>query len=121
LSIASILLLAIPGRLATVLPVILLFGISAGLFSLPLQTFIQMQAKAEIRGEVLAASSFINWIGILIASALTFLFSGPLTLSAAQGFSIMGLLTLLATLLTYFYLPGFLKTPAVWLRGKRQE
>jgi acyl-[acyl-carrier-protein]-phospholipid O-acyltransferase/long-chain-fatty-acid--[acyl-carrier-protein] ligase len=121
LTIASILLLAIPGRLATVLPVILLFGISAGLFSLPLQTFIQMQAKAEIRGEVLAASSFINWIGILIASALTFLFSGPLTLSAAQGFSIMGLLTLLATLLTYFYLPGFLKTPAVWLRGKRQE
>jgi len=118
---ASVLLLLIPAKLFAVLLVILLFGISAGLFSLPLQTFIQLRAKPEIRGEVLAASSFINWIGILTASALTFLFSGPLKLTAAQGFSIMGGLTLLVTLLTWLYLPEFLTGCAAWLRSQRRE
>ncbi|MGB4598989.1 MAG: acyl-[ACP]--phospholipid O-acyltransferase [Trichlorobacter sp.] len=108
LTLAPILLHNAPAHLPTVLAIILLFGISAGLFSLPLQTFIQMRADADMRGEVLAASSFINWVGILIASGLTFLFSGPLKLSAAQGFSIMGVMTLVLTLLTLRYLPDFL-------------
>ena len=108
LTIAPVLLHNAPAHLPTVLAIILLFGISAGLFSLPLQTFIQMRAEAEIRGEVLAASSFINWVGILIASALTFLFSGPLQMTAAQGFSVMGVMTLLLTLITIRYLPDFL-------------
>lgn len=108
LTIAPVLLHNAPANLPTVLAIILLFGISAGLFSLPLQTFIQLRAEAEIRGEVLAASSFVNWIGILIASALTFLFSGPLHMTAAQGFSVMGVMTLLLTLGTIRYLPDFL-------------
>lgn len=108
LTLAPVLLHNAPAHLPTVLIIILFFGLSAGLFSLPLQTFIQMRADAGIRGEVLAASSFINWVGILIASALTFLFSGPLKLTAAQGFSIMGVTTLVLTLLTIRYLPDFL-------------
>lgn len=108
LTLAPILLHNAPPHLPAVLAIILLFGVSAGLFSLPLQTFIQLRADADLRGEVLAASSFINWVGILIASALTFLFSGPFRLTAAQGFSIMGIMTLLLTLLTLRYLPDFL-------------
>ena len=108
LALAPVLLHNAPPHLPTVLATIVLFGVSAGLFSLPLQTFIQMRAEAAMRGEVLAASSFINWIGILIASGLTLLFSGPLNLSAAQGFSIIGVMTLTLTLLTIRYLPDFL-------------
>ena len=108
LALAPVLLHNAPPHLPTVLATIVLFGVSAGLFSLPLQTFIQMRAEAAMRGEVLAASSFINWIGILIASGLTLLFSGPLNLSAAQGFSIIGVMTLALTLLTIRYLPDFL-------------
>lgn len=104
LTIAPVLLHIVPANLPTVLIVILLFGISAGLFSLPLQTFIQLRAESKMRGEVLAASSFINWIGILVASALTFLFSGPLKLTASQGFSMLGAMTLLLGLLTARYL-----------------
>lgn len=87
LTIAPILLHAVPSSLVTCLLILALFGISAGLFSLPLQTFIQFRADPARRGEVLAASSFINWVGVLLASGLTYLFSGPLGLSAAQGFS----------------------------------
>ena len=108
LTAAPILLHNAPSHVPTVLAIIVLFGISAGLFSLPLQTFIQLRADPSIRGEVLAASSFINWIGILLAAGLTFLFSGPLKITAAQGFSVMGLVTLALTLLTLRYLPDFL-------------
>jgi len=83
-----------------------------------LQSFIQLRSKAEIRGEVLAASSFINWIGILIASGMTFLFNGYLGLSAGDGFSILGVMTLLITISSYLYLPDFLLQSAAWCKGK---
>ncbi|QWV92944.1 acyl-[ACP]--phospholipid O-acyltransferase [Geomonas oryzisoli] len=108
LTLSPWLLHALPASLPVCLAVIVCFGISAGVFSLPLQTFIQLRADASMRGEVLAASTFINWIGILFASGLTWLFSGPLGLSAAQGFSIIGALTLVLTILSFRILPDFL-------------
>ncbi len=108
LTLAPLLLHAAPGNLATCLAIIVCFGISAGIFSLPLQTFIQLRADAAKRGEVLAASSFINWVGVLLASGLTWLGSGPLGLSAAQGFSVVGALTLMLTILSFRILPDFL-------------
>jgi len=118
LTIAPILLQMAPDSLIAVLAIILFFGVSAGFFSLPLQSFIQLRSKAEIRGEVLAASSFINWIGILIASGMTFLFNGYLGLSAGDGFSILGVMTLLITISSYLYLPDFLLQSAAWCKGK---
>lgn len=108
LTIAPILLHVVPSSIASCLAILLLFGISAGLFSLPLQTFIQFRADPAKRGEVLAASSFINWVAILIASGLTWLLSGPMKLSAAQGFSTIGVITLLFTLASFLVLPDFL-------------
>ncbi|GFO62651.1 acyl-[ACP]--phospholipid O-acyltransferase [Geomonas paludis] len=108
LTLSPWLLHVLPASLPVSLAVIVCFGLSAGVFSLPLQTFIQLRADASMRGEVLAASTFINWIGILFASGLTWLFSGPLGLSAAQGFSIIGALTLVLTILSFLILPDFL-------------
>ncbi|QEM67310.1 acyl-[ACP]--phospholipid O-acyltransferase [Geobacter sp. FeAm09] len=108
LTIAPILLHVVPSALASCLAILTLFGLSAGLFSLPLQTFIQFQAEPAKRGEVLAAASFINWVAILIASGLTWFLSGPMGLSAAQGFSIVGVITLLLTLASFWILPDFL-------------
>jgi acyl-[acyl-carrier-protein]-phospholipid O-acyltransferase/long-chain-fatty-acid--[acyl-carrier-protein] ligase len=108
LAIAPMLLHAVPATIPSCLAILVLFGVSAGLFSLPLQTFIQFRADPAKRGEVLAASSFINWIGILAAAGLTFVFSGPLRLSAAQGFSLVGLCTLALTIISLWILPDFL-------------
>lgn len=119
LTMAPVLLHVIPGNLAAVLAVILLFGLSAGLFSLPLQTFIQLRAEPRIRGEVLAASSFVNWIGILIASAFTFLFSGPLKLTASQGFSVIGGMTLLLMLISFRCVPHFFRQFVTWCAKRR--
>src|SRR5512133_39232 len=108
LTLAPLLLHAVPASLPSCLLIVVLFGVSAGLFSLPLQTFIQFRAAPAKRGEVLAASSFINWVGVLLASGLTYLISGPLGMTAAQGFSTVGVITLAFTLISFWVLPDFL-------------
>jgi len=107
LVVAQVLLLAAPANITATIIVIMLFGISAGFFSLPFQTFIQFGAKPTMRGEVLAASSFINWVGILLASAATFLVSAVFKLSAAEGFAVVGGLTLLVSFLTLSQMKDF--------------
>jgi len=114
---APLLLYLLPPYLPLVVLIIVLFGLSAGIFSLPLQTFIQLRAKQDLRGEVLAASSFVNWVGILLAAVLTFLFSGPLKLSAAQGFSLLALLTLLVGVVTLHRFPAMTRRSRQLLHG----
>jgi acyl-[acyl-carrier-protein]-phospholipid O-acyltransferase / long-chain-fatty-acid--[acyl-carrier-protein] ligase len=108
LTISSILLHAIPATVPSCILILVLMGISAGLYSLPLQTFIQFRAEPTKRGEVLAAANFINWVAILLASGLTWFLSGPLGMSAAQGFSVIGVITVLFTLACFWVLPDFL-------------
>jgi acyl-[acyl-carrier-protein]-phospholipid O-acyltransferase/long-chain-fatty-acid--[acyl-carrier-protein] ligase len=108
LTVASFALHAAPAHLPTVLLLVILFGVSAGLFIVPLQAFIQLQAPAEHRGAVLAASSFLSWVGALGASGLLWLLSGPLGVSPGGAFTVLGLITLLLTLVTLAVLPDFL-------------
>lgn len=104
---SALLLHAAPENLAACLGIVVVFGISAGLFSLPLQTFIQFSAEPARRGQVLAASTFISWIGIFLASGVIYLFSKIMGLSAAGGFSVLGGLTLVLTILSFLILPDF--------------
>jgi acyl-[acyl-carrier-protein]-phospholipid O-acyltransferase/long-chain-fatty-acid--[acyl-carrier-protein] ligase len=108
LTVSSLALAAVPGRLAAVCPVILLFGISAGLFIVPLNAFIQLRSPAERRGEVLAASGFLGWVGVLLASGLLYLLGEVLGLSARQGFLALGVLTFGLTVASLWVLPDFL-------------
>jgi len=87
---------------------IFIFGISAGLFIVPLYAFIQLQAPAQIRGQVLAASNFIGWIGVLIASLLVELGCNILKIKPSWMFMIFGALTLALAILTVIRLPDFL-------------
>ncbi len=117
LIVAQVLLQVASANLAVSLAIVMFFGISAGLFSLPLQTFIQYRSESDIRGEVLAASSFINWVGILLASGMTYLFSGPLHLTASLGFSLLGGLTLILATITFWRFPDILQRSRAMLAG----
>ncbi len=108
LTLSAFLLHAAPAHLPTVLGLIALFGVSAGLFIVPLQAFIQLQAPAEHRGAILAASSFLSWVGALLASALLWLLAGPLGVSPGGAFTVLGMVTLVLTLITLWVLPDFL-------------
>ena len=87
---------------------LLLAGIGGGLFIVPVNTFIQYRSPGKERGEILAASSFLSWIGALIAALAIYLFSGLLNMTPGQGFLIAGLLTLVLTVITLKVLPDFL-------------
>jgi acyl-[acyl-carrier-protein]-phospholipid O-acyltransferase/long-chain-fatty-acid--[acyl-carrier-protein] ligase len=108
LAIFAFALHAVPPHMPTVLVLITLFGISAGLFIVPLQAFIQLRAPADRRGEILAASSFLSWVGALAASGLLWVVSGPLGMSSGAAFSLLGTITLLLAGLTLWLLPDFL-------------
>ncbi len=43
-------------------------GLSAGIFAVPLQVFLQARPPAEQKGRMIGAMNLINWIGILLAA-----------------------------------------------------
>ena len=63
-------------------------GVGAGLFVVPLDTFLQMRLPAERRGEGLALNSFVSWIGVLLAG-LGMLGGSALHLTARDGFFVI--------------------------------
>jgi acyl-[acyl-carrier-protein]-phospholipid O-acyltransferase/long-chain-fatty-acid--[acyl-carrier-protein] ligase len=87
---------------------VFIMGVSAGLFIVPIDTFIQIRSPAAKRGQILAASAFLGWIGVLLASVLIFILNGIFKLSASQMFMVLGLLTLVPAIATISMLPDFL-------------
>lgn len=91
-----------------VFALLFVLGISAGLFVIPIHAFIQIRSPRGKLGQILAASSFIGWIGVLLSATLLYIFSEVFKLSAAQIFIIISSLTLLLTIITVIKLPDFL-------------
>jgi len=108
LTLGSVGLGVLPFGLYRTFVLVFLMGLSAGLFVVPIHAFIQIRSDKHIRGEVLATSSFLGWLGVLIASGLIYLLSGVWGLSAAKVFVVLGLMTLVPTLFTILLLPDFL-------------
>ncbi len=108
LTISVIALTFVAANVTAIAILILLAGFGAGLFIVPLQAFIQFRSPRERLGETLAASGFLSWVGVLVASGLLFLFSEIIGLNAGQGFLVIGLLTLGLTIVTMKVLPDFL-------------
>lgn len=107
LTFASIGLGFIPALYPTI-ALAFLMGVSAGLFIVPINTFIQLRSPAGRRGQILAASGFLGWVGVLLASGLIYLLAGIWGLSAGQMFMVLGVITLVPTIITIILLPDFL-------------
>lgn len=86
----------------------LLMGISAGMFIVPIYAFIQLRSPTHRRGRILAASNFLGWVGVIIASGLNHLFGTVLNFTAAQNFILLGFMTLIMAVITVILLPDFL-------------
>ncbi|HBA82568.1 MAG TPA: acyl-[ACP]--phospholipid O-acyltransferase [Verrucomicrobia bacterium] len=106
LTLAIVLLKVVPSHAVAVAPLMLLAGLGSGLFIVPLDAFIQFRSPHQRLGEILAASNFLSWTGVLIASGLVALFP-LLGINPADGFVFMGALTLALTLATFIILPDF--------------
>lgn len=99
---------------STVLTVLILalLGIAGGGYLIPFDSYLQVNSPPERRGQVIAASNFFSFIGVLMAAFCLYFISEELGLSAASGFALMGALTLIANLintgrLSALFLPFF--------------
>ncbi|PIR19458.1 MAG: acyl-[ACP]--phospholipid O-acyltransferase, partial [Elusimicrobia bacterium CG11_big_fil_rev_8_21_14_0_20_64_6] len=65
---------------------LLMAGLSAGFYAVPLQAFIQQRSPAAERGRVVATGNFLCFTAILIASAALWAFDAKFRLDPAQVF-----------------------------------
>jgi len=92
-----------------------MLGISAGLYDIPIQAFLQARSPKESRGSILAATNFLTFSGMLLSAALFYLCSGPLGLSPGLIFLLLGLSTVPVFLYVVWLLPGPTVRCLVWL------
>lgn len=77
-----------------VVPLLILVGIFGGFYIVPVDAFIQVASPDKDRGQNVATGNFLSFIGVIIASGLLALLGNGFGLSAAQGFLVVGLITL---------------------------
>ncbi len=94
-SICFIALFLFAGHFFVVVPLLIALGICGGFYIVPIDTFIQIASPEKDRGQNVAASNFLSFIGVIIASGLIAFFGNLLDLTAATGFFIVGILTFL--------------------------
>jgi acyl-[acyl-carrier-protein]-phospholipid O-acyltransferase/long-chain-fatty-acid--[acyl-carrier-protein] ligase len=91
-----------------------LLGLVGGAFLIPFDSFIQVNSPQEKRGQVIAATNFFSFIGVLLAAFCLYFISEKLGFSASSGFVLMGVLTLFVNLgligrLSSLFFPFFVK------------
>ena len=95
------------GRHPVAVPALIyLAGVGAGLFVVPLDTFLQLRLPADRRGEGLALNSFLSWSGILLSGALMLLFH-TCGVDAQSGFLLFALPAMMLALVSFFTLKDF--------------
>ena len=99
-----ILLALFPSNLFNVLVCLVAIGILGGAFIVPFDTFIQLSSADEKRGQTIAATNFLSFTGVLIASFCLYLFNQICGLTSAQSFAVMGGVTLFATVIFTLFL-----------------
>ncbi len=85
-----------------------LMGISCGLYIVSIHSFIQIRTPVSIRGRVLAASSFLGWVGVLLAALLVKFVCGNLGVPPRWMFLVWGILTFLLAVAAVMIMPDFL-------------
>jgi acyl-[acyl-carrier-protein]-phospholipid O-acyltransferase/long-chain-fatty-acid--[acyl-carrier-protein] ligase len=95
-------------------------GISAGLFDVPLESYLQHRSPPESRGAIFAASNFLTFSGVafsaLIYGAMRFpLFNSSPLLSARHVFLVTGLATIPVLLYILVLIPQASIRFVVWL------
>lgn len=108
LTIGCISLGAAPARFGPVLALFFVLGLGAGLYLVPLVAFIQYKAPVEQRGRIIAAESFLGFLGVALSAGAFYLMTAVLGLSPAECFVVIGVLTGILACVAILVLPDFL-------------
>lgn len=99
LSLIFFLLFLFSANTPVTLLLLLLLGVAGGMFLIPFDAFIQLKSPDLKRGQIIAASNFLSFCGVLLAAVTLYLLCDQLKLSPAAGFGIFGILTLTFTII----------------------
>ncbi len=80
-------------------------GIAAGVFTVPLQVFLQSRPPSDQKGRVIGAMNLVNWIGILFSAEIYSAFDRICALVGAPHSGIFGATALLLLPVALFYRP----------------
>ncbi len=97
---------------------LLLLGVSAGLFNVPLDAYLQSRSDIRTRGTILAGSNFVTFAFILISCGLFWLLHDYLHLSPAQIFMVAGLGTIPVIIDAFRVLPDITVRFLFWLSSR---
>lgn len=86
--------------LIAVLILLTLLGIAGGCYLIPFDSYLQVNSPDEKRGQIIAASNFFSFIGVLMAAVYLYLVSENFGFSASSGFALLGVLSLIANFIT---------------------
>jgi len=108
LTVACVALGLVTPALKPALALIFLIGVSSGLFIVPLNAFIQYRSPGNQRGEILACTNFLSFLGVALSAGLFFLLNGVLKLAATECFLAIGVMTGILAAVAIVVLPDFL-------------
>lgn len=107
IALSSALLFFLPYSILTTRILMFAAGAGAGLFIIPVEAFIQYRAPEAKRGSIIAANGFLSWMGVMGAGILVYGLSHISFWKPAYTFGLLGILTLLMTVLCLKVLPDF--------------
>ncbi len=108
-------LLALPGlSYGAVAGLLVLLGASGGLFSVPVNAILQHRPDKEMKGGVLAAASFVSWVGIILSAGAYYVVAVVAGLTPQNIFLVAAVLTLSGTVWAVILLPRSLFRLLAW-------
>jgi MFS family permease len=121
-------LLAIPGAdgfnllryQGTVLALVLL-GIAAGLFAVPIQVFLQTRPPASLKGRTIATTNLANWVAIIASAGVYFTFDVVVRRLDVPRATVFALTALLMLPVAVFYRPGMATQTKKGREGKEES
>lgn len=84
------------------LPLVLVLGVFGGMYQIPLDSYIQVTSPNKFRGQIVATTNFMSFLGVLCASGMIWAISQVFGLKADKGFTIVGTITLAVTAVVGF-------------------
>lgn len=94
---------------------LLSLGLSAGLFDVPLESYLQIQSEPQQLGEVVAASNFLTFSGVMLLSGLYYVMRDVWGLPPSVVFLLAGVFTAPVAVYIVFLLPSATVRLVFWL------
>lgn len=94
------------------LPAVLLFifliGFFGGIYLVPLDSYIQVASPATYRGQIVATGNVLGFCGVLTSALSMYVLSEIVGLAPDQGFTVIGIITLLMAISISISMSGYL-------------